>query len=505
MDLKFDPYTILGLSRHATIEDIKKSYRRLVQRLHPDKNPHSGGAALQFKDVQAAYDLLTDDNARARYDQLSATATNDTYFTLRVTPSKRMVLTLAEEQVMYLLAEIFPAPQIGETNQKKETYINLTLILDVSNSMKGPRIERLKMAAQRIIDELSNHDVISVVVFNDRATVIVPAVAAHDKAALRARVGMITASGGTEIYKGLEAGIEQNRTYSDSKRLNSVILLTDGHTFGDQEQCLRLAKEVASEGIVISAMGLGSDWNDRFLDELASSTGGSSVYISSADMILNFFKEHVKSLTNAFAERLQMSIAPDPDIRLDMAFRLMPSPQPYNCESHVLPLSSLQTNRPISVLLQFTLPPNMDKAFRTFVRIVVSGEIMQNAQPQFKAVSDVSLEVSDRPQTAEPPAVIMEALSKLTLYRLQEKAREALEKGDVNEATRRLQSLATRLLELGNSELAQATMAEVQRVKQTQALSDQGRVAIKYHTRALLQPNDLNQALNAYLSNQDEP
>ncbi|XWX05067.1 DnaJ domain-containing protein [Aggregatilineales bacterium SYSU G02658] len=502
MDIKFDPYTILGLSRHATIEEIKKAYRRLVQRLHPDKNPHSGGAALQFKDVQAAYDLLSDDSARARYDQRSSGAANDTYFTLRVTPSKRVVLSLAEEQVMYLLAEIFPAPQIGEA-APKETYINLTLILDVSNSMKGPRIERLKMAAQRIIDELSNHDVISVVVFNDRATVIVPAVAAHDKAAIKARISMINASGGTEIFKGLQAGIEQNRIYADSNRLNSVILLTDGHTFGDQDQCLQLANEVASEGIVISAMGLGSDWNDQFLDELASSTGGSSAYISSADMILNFFKDHIKSLSNAFAERLQMSIAPDPDIRLDMAFRLMPSPQPYNCESHILPLSSLQANRPISVLLQFTLPPNMPKTFRTFVRIVVSGEILQNVQPHFKAVSDVSLEVSDRPQTADPPAIIMEALSKLTLYRLQEKARDALEKGDIDEATRRLQSLATRLLELGNNELAQATMAEVQRVQQTRALSNEGRVAIKYQTRALLQANDLNQALSAYLSQED--
>lgn len=502
MNIKFDPYTILGVSSHATIDDIKKSYRRLVQRLHPDKNPYSGGAALQFKDVQAAYDLLTDDKARAHYDRHYANSPDDTYFTLRVTPSKRKVASLAEEQVIYLLAEIFPAPQIAQTS-KKETYINLTLVLDVSNSMKGSRIERLKMAAQRIIEDLSDHDVISVVAFNDRASVIIPATAAHDKPALRARVGMIAAGGGTEIYKGLEAGIQQNRMYADSKRLNSVILLTDGHTYGDQEQCLHLAREVAAEGIVISAMGLGSDWNDRFLDELASTTGGSSAYISSAEMILNFFHDHIKALTNAFAERLQMSIAPDPDIRLDMAFRLLPNPQPFNHESHIIPLSSLQATRPISVLLQFTLPPNMQKAFRTFVRIVVSGEILQNKQPHFKAVSDVSLEVSDHTQTDEPPAVIMEALSKLTLYRLQEKAREALERGDINEATRRLQSLATRLLELGNNELASMTMAEVQRVKQTQALSNEGRVAIKYQTRALIGAGDFKQALSTYLS-QDE-
>lgn len=499
MDIKFDPYTILGLSRHATIEDIKKSYRRLVQRLHPDKNPYSGGAALQFKDVQAAYELLTDDAARARYHKRDAELANDTYFTLRVTPSKRVVPSLNEEQVIYLLAEIFPAPQLGDA-AKKETYINLTLVLDISNSMKGARIERLKMAAQRIIDDLSDHDVLSVVVFNDRASVIIPAVAAHDKASLRARVGMITASGGTEIFKGLEAGVQQNRLYADSKRLNSILLLTDGHTFGDQEQCLALAREVAEEGIAISAMGLGSDWNDRFLDEIASTTGGSSAYISSADMILNFFHDHVKALSNAFAERLQMSIAPDPDIRLDMAFRLMPSPQPFNHESHVIPLSSLQATRPIAVLLQFTLPPNMQKAFRTFVRIVVTGEIMQNVQPHFKAVSDVSLEVSDRVQTDEPPAAIVEALGKLTLYRLQEKAREAFEKGNFDEATRRLQSLATRLLELGNSELANMTMAEVQRVRHTQSLSNEGRVAIKYQTRALIGAGDFNQALSAFLS-----
>lgn len=500
MDLPVDPYTILGVSRGANDDEIKKAYRKLAQRLHPDKNPHSTGALVQFRDVQTAYDILTDSRSRREYDTQAAKASEeDTYFTLRVTPSKRMIVNLLEEQVIYLLAEIFPAPQVMES-PKREARINLTLVLDISNSMKGPRMERVKVAAQKLVEDLSAEDVLSVVVFNDRATIIVPATTISDKASLRARISIISPSGGTEIYNGLNAGVQQNRVFSDTKRINSVILLTDGHTFGDQDKCLTLAKQIADEGIVISAMGLGSDWNDEFLDKLASTTGGASTYINSSEAVVRFFNEHVKSLANSFAERVQIAIAPDPDIQLEMAFRLSPNPQPLLVDEHLIPLSSMQHNRPISLLLQFTLPGNLEKSFRTLARLVVSGDILQNNRPHFKAVSDISIEVTDRAQIDEPPTAIMEALSKLTLYRLQEKAREALDKGNIEEATRRLENLATRLLELGQNDLAQATLSEAQRVSQTRALSSQGRMTIKYQTRALLTPGNLDQVLTNFIT-----
>jgi len=497
---KHNPYTTLGISRSATPDDIKRAYRRLAQRLHPDTNKKYGSVTQQFQDITAAYTLLTDDEKRARYDeQLDDPAyADDTYFTLRVTPSKRTVLPIGEEQVIYLLAEIFAAPQATDSNI--DANLNLTLVLDQSNSMKGARIERVKVAAQRIIEEMSESDFLSVVTFNDRATVIIPSTQINDPAGLRARVTMIHASGGTEIFHGLSAGLAENRMNYNPRMVNHVILLTDGHTFGDQERTLQLAEAAAQEGIGISAMGLGHDWNDAFLDQIAALTGGASEYIRSSDDVVNFLNNHVRNLSNAFAERMFLSIAPDPDVELEMAFKITPNPQDMAVTDGRLPLASLQAKRPITVLMQFLLPANMPEGFRTVARLVAAGDILKNRIQSFQAVSDVSIEATERPSNQEPPAAILDALSKLTLYRLQERAQEALERGDIDEATRRLENLATRLLELGESALAHQTLTEAQHISQTRTLSEKGRKTLKYSTRALIGTQGLGDALSTLLA-----
>lgn len=64
-----DPYTVLGVKRDASQEDIQKAYRRLAKKLHPDLNPGNKQAEEKFKDVAAAYDLLGDTEKRARFDR----------------------------------------------------------------------------------------------------------------------------------------------------------------------------------------------------------------------------------------------------------------------------------------------------------------------------------------------------------------------------------------------------------------------------------------------------
>lgn len=64
-----DPYTVLGLRRDASAEDIKTSYRRLARELHPDRRPGDARSEEKFKHVSAAYALLSNAETRERYDR----------------------------------------------------------------------------------------------------------------------------------------------------------------------------------------------------------------------------------------------------------------------------------------------------------------------------------------------------------------------------------------------------------------------------------------------------
>lgn len=487
MNIDFDPYVILGVSPDASFDEIKDAHRRAVRRLHSDTNPNKGAVA-QLQDINVAYNLLSEADRRQDYDIQARKKQREFDFVLRVTPSKRSLAPLPEPQVIYLLVEILPDPRALSQAERiqQPSRLNLTLVLDHSNSMNGARLERVKAAAHKIIDQLNEQDIFSVVTFNDYADVVIPATPVQDKAGLKARISMMAASGGTEIFKGLQAGIEQNRQYVAPRLVNHVIMLTDGNTYGDQERCLSLVKQAAAEGIITSAMGLGSDWNDKFLDEIATISGGACAYIKAPSDVVKFLNDHVRSLVNVFVERLQLSVAPDADVRLETAFKLSPNSQPLSVDTAEIPLGNLQVNRITSLLLQFEIPANLRLGFRSIARLIARGDILANQYPPFQALSDFSIGVSTDIDTHETPPALLDALGKLTLYRLQERAQEAFENGDFKEATRRLENLATRFLEHGQAELAEQALAEAHQVAATSALSSEGRKSLKFQTRFLL-------------------
>lgn len=250
---KPDHYAILGVFRDASQEEIKRAYFEAAQKLHPDKNVAAGETEL-FLEVQQSYEILSNPKRRNLYDatlppeiDVNSVVKHDVYF------SRSNLVKVSEPQLVYVLFEI-------SAREQKEALpappLNICLVIDRSTSMQGEKMDMVKATAIQLLRSLRPEDVFSIVAFSDRAEVIVPAGLNQDSRKQEGRIQMIHASGATEIFNGLEAGVNEIRRTLDPSRVNHIILLTDGQTYGDEQACLKLADEAAALNIGISGMGI---------------------------------------------------------------------------------------------------------------------------------------------------------------------------------------------------------------------------------------------------------
>src|SRR5260370_25683944 len=75
MAIKKDYYDVLGVGRAATQEEIKRAYRKLALQSHPDRHPNDPVAEARFKEINEAYEVLSDGDKRQRYDTFGHAAT----------------------------------------------------------------------------------------------------------------------------------------------------------------------------------------------------------------------------------------------------------------------------------------------------------------------------------------------------------------------------------------------------------------------------------------------
>jgi len=478
-----DYYALLGVTRDASQEEIKRAYFEAAQKLHPDKNTAAGETEL-FLGVQQAYEVLANPKRRTQYDAtLPPDEKPSLPYTYKVLYSRSNLVRLDEPQMLYFILELDVPVAAREAPSPP---LNVCLVLDRSTSMQGEKMDIVKATAIQVLRNLRPQDILSVVAFSDRAEVIVPASYHQEKARLEARIQMVQPSGATEIYQGLEAGAKEVMRSLDGKRIHHIVLLTDGRTYGDEQQCLGLASKLAERGIGISGMGIGQEWNDIFLDVLSTRTGGSSAYIAQPQDIKRLLLEKFNALAQTYAEDITLDVKHIEDVELTYAFRLQPEPSPIALGEDTLHLGSILQDTPTQVIFEYIIHP---KAVKSEALTVLDGNLRVAIASQVMPVPPLRMRIgrpiTDSPETEAPPPQIVQALSRLMLYRMQERARKEIEMGNIEGATRQLKTLASNLLTQGERSLAQTILLEMEYLQKQNALTIEGSKKIKYGTRSL--------------------
>jgi Ca-activated chloride channel family protein len=481
MAAKSSFYDLLGLPQDATPGELRQAYHDAALLYHPDVNS-SQEATERFIEIQEAYETLSNPQSRKEYDR--ELAENDPNpIRLEVLYSTPSLMYLDEPQLLYVMLNGAPSKNYRPAISPP---INICLVLDRSTSMQGPRMDAVKDAAIGLLRSMEPSDQVAIVTFSDRAEVLAGAGSLNHPARIEAQIQMIHASGGTEIFQGLETGLGEIRRFATHSRVNHIILITDGRTYGDEEACLQLAEHCGNQGIQITGMGLGAEWNDEFMDQLTSLTGGTSYFVSSNQELRRLVVDKINHLKTTFADHLRLRVTPAPGVRLVSLYRVSPDPAIIPVDQAIR-LGSLPHQSALSALLELQVEPfpHGDERLQ-IARVVLEYELPSETGSAHRQELRLSRLASSEPSLELPPTPIYQALAKLNLYRMQERARQDVAHGKVKEAGDRLQRLATELLRRGEIELAHTAIVEAERIQQTQMISAEGEKQIKYGTRALL-------------------
>jgi Ca-activated chloride channel family protein len=486
-----DFYTLLGLSRNATADEIRQAYFEAARRLHPDRNIAPGETEL-FLGAQEAYEVLSNPKRREKYDaSLPPEELPSSPLDSRVIYSRQSLLRMEEPQLIYVIVEL-STPVGIEAIQSPP--LNLCMVLDRSTSMQGSNMDVVKATAIQILRRLKPQDVFSVVAFSDRAEVVVPAARGADPAKQEVRIQMLQPDGGTEILSGLQLGYDEISRNLTRSQVNHIILLTDGRTYGDEEKCLALAQRAADAGVGISGLGIGPEWNDNFLDQLAARTGGSSMYVSRPQDIQHALLDKFTRLGNLYAEETRYEFEVPNGMELRYAFRLQPEAGLLSFGSPIL-MGPVVQESSLRVLMELVVGP---EAVRRANAVLLDGNVFVTLASQSTPSNPIPLRltcaVSEEAGTEPPPAEILDALSRLKLYRLQEQARLELTAGNYDQAAEHLTRLATHLLARGERGLAKTALVEAENIQHKKSFSQQGGKEIKYGTRALLMSGSRTEA-----------
>jgi Ca-activated chloride channel family protein len=209
-----------------------------------------------------------------------------------------------------------------ERRPAERTPVNVAFVIDRSGSMAGERIAQAREAAILAVKRLDQNDIASVVIFDNQVDVLAPAQPVADPNTYVELIRRIGVRGSTAIYDGVQQGAREVRKFKDERRLNRVVLLSDGlANVGPKTppEFAKLGRELLAEGISVTTIGLGLDYNEDLMLQLARASDGNHAFATAPNDLIQIFNREFDDVLASCAQTVSIDVDLTPGVRVARA------------------------------------------------------------------------------------------------------------------------------------------------------------------------------------------
>jgi Ca-activated chloride channel family protein len=196
--------------------------------------------------------------------------------------------------------------------------LSLAVVLDTSGSMAGEKMDDAKASVLRLLREMQDDDEIAVVRYSDEAEVLQPlAKVGRIRHELVAKIQGLDSGGGTAIPRGLGAGLKA-LDEAGRGRVRRVVLVSDGLD-STRTEAERLARTSFEHGVTISSLGIGLDFDESYMNGVASSGHGNFGFVKDGAALAGFLQRELAETATTTAENVRVRVKLPPGVRFQRA------------------------------------------------------------------------------------------------------------------------------------------------------------------------------------------
>jgi len=301
----------------------------------------------------------------------------------------------------------------------RRTPVNVAIVIDRSGSMSGRKIEKAKEAAIMAIDRLSPTDIVSLVAYDDTISVLVPATRASDTAGIHAAIRRLEPGNTTALFAGVSKGAAEVRKFLDKHRANRVILLSDGiANVGPScpAQLGELGASLIKEGISVTTIGLGSDYNEDLMTQLARKSDGNHYFAEGPEDLARIFKGEFGDVLSVCAQEVSVEIKCADGIR---PVRLVGREGDITGQTITVALNQLYSDQEKYIVAEVEVPPSENGSTRDIAGVRVTYANMATRTTD-KLASSVAARFTKAQELVEKslnPAAMVSAVEQIATDR----------------------------------------------------------------------------------------